>query len=179
MRNDETGAVPTERPTVNSARQTISVAIALGSNLGDRAAFLAFGAAALSNILTNLRHSHWHDTAPVGVSPDQPRYLNGVVVGDTELSAADLMQRLQAIEAAAGRERPSAMAPRTLDLDLILYGDERLEQPGVVVPHPRFRERLFVLEPLAELAPGWIDPVTGLAVSALLRQARPAPPNRA
>jgi 2-amino-4-hydroxy-6-hydroxymethyldihydropteridine diphosphokinase len=156
-----------------------SVAISLGSNLGDRAAFLAFGAAALSNILTNLRHSHWHDTAPVDVSPDQPRYLNGVVVGDAELSAAELLQQLLAIETEAGRERPSAMAPRTLDLDLILYGDERIEAPGVIVPHPRFRERLFVLEPLAELAPGWIDPVTGLSVSALLRQARQASPDRA
>ena len=154
-----------------------SVAIALGSNLGDRAAHLAFGAAALSNLLTNLRHSQWHDTAPVGVSPDQPRYLNGVVVGDTDLSAGELMLRLLAIERAAGRTRPSLMAPRTLDLDLILYGDERIEEPGVTVPHPRFRERLFVLEPLAELAPGWIDPATGEPVSALLRQARQASPD--
>ena len=155
------------------------VAIALGSNLGDRAAHLAFGAAALASLLANLRHSHWHDTAPVGVSPDQPRYLNGIVVGDTELGAAELMLRLLAIEREAGRTRPSLMAPRTLDLDLILYGDERIEEPGVTVPHPRFRERLFVLEPLAELAPGWIDPATGQPVSALLQQARQATPDRA
>ena len=148
------------------------VAIALGSNLGDRAAHLAFGAAALASLLTNLRHSHWHDTAPVGVSPDQPRYLNGIVVGDTELGAAELMLRLLAIEREAGRTRLSIMAPRTLDLDLILYGDERIDEPGVTVPHPRFRERLFVLEPLAELAPGWIDPATGQPVSALLQRAR-------
>ena len=155
------------------------VAIALGSNLGDRPAHLAFGAAALASLLTNLRHSHWHDTAPVGVSPDQPRYLNGIVVGDTELGAAELMLRLLAIEREAGRTRLSIMAPRTLDLDLILYGDERIEEPGVTVPHPRFRERLFVLEPLAELAPGWIDPATGQPVSALLQQARQASPDRA
>ena len=61
------------------------------------------------------------------------------------------------------------MAPRTLDLDLILFGDQRIEEPGLVVPHPRFRERLFVLEPLAEVAPGWIDPATGQTISALLR----------
>jgi 2-amino-4-hydroxy-6-hydroxymethyldihydropteridine diphosphokinase len=156
-----------------------SVAIALGSNLGDREAHLAFGAAALANLLANLRQSRWHDTAPVGVSPDQPRYLNGVVVGDTGLTAAALMARLLAIEREAGRARPAPMAPRTLDLDLILYGDERIEEPAVTVPHPRFRERLFVLEPLAELAPGWIDPATSQTVSALLRQARQACPHRA
>ncbi len=66
------------------------------------------------------------------------------------------------------------MAPRTLDLDLILFGDQRIEEDGLVVPHPRFRERLFVLEPLAEVAPGWIDPGTGQTVSALLEQARRA-----
>jgi|SRR5687767_434045 len=156
-----------------------SVAIALGSNLGDREAHLAFGAAALASILSNLRHSHWHDTAPVGVSPDQPRYLNGVVVGDTGLTPAALMERLLAIEREAGRARAAPLAPRTLDLDLILYGNELIEEPAVTVPHPRFRERLFVLEPLAELAPGWIDPATSQTVSALLRQARRAYPNRA
>ena len=70
------------------------------------------------------------------------------------------------------------MAPRTLDLDLILFGDQEIEEPGLVVPHPRFRERLFVLEPLAEVAPGWIDPATGKTISALLREqqaARPGP----
>ena len=120
----------------------------------------------------------WHDTAPVGVSPDHPRYLNGVVVGETSLSARELLDRLLAIEAAAGRTRPSPMAPRTLDLDLILFGDQKIEEPGLTVPHPRFRERLFVLEPLAEVAPDWIDPVTGCRInellSALLQQARPS-----
>jgi len=158
---------------------TVSVAIGLGSNLGDREANLAFGAAALTTVLDHLRHSHWHDTAPAGVSPDQPRYLNGVVVGDTALTARELIDRLLAIEREAGRTRPSPMAPRTLDLDLILFGDDRIEGPGLVVPHPRFRERLFVLEPLAELAPGWIDPATGQPVSALLQLARQALPGRA
>jgi 2-amino-4-hydroxy-6-hydroxymethyldihydropteridine diphosphokinase len=144
------------------------VAIALGSNLGDRRAHLAFGLAALPGFITNLRVSSWHDTAPVGVSPDQPRYLNGVVVGETALTARELLDRLLAIEAAAGRTRPSPMAPRTLDLDLILFGDQKIEEPGLAVPHPRFRERRFVLEPLAEVAPDWIDPVTGRRIEALL-----------
>ena len=148
------------------------VAIALGSNLGDREANLAFGLSALPGFITNLKQSRWHDTAPVGVSPDQPRYLNGVVVGETSLGARELLDRLLLIEDAAGRTRPAPMAPRTLDLDLILFGDKKIAEPGLAVPHPRFRERLFVLEPLAEVAPDWIDPVTGRSISELLQQAR-------
>ena len=154
--------------------ESTAVAIALGSNLGDREANLAFGLSALPGFITNLVQSSWHDTTPHGVSPDQPRYLNGVVIGETTLSARELLDRLLSIEAAAGRTRPSLMAPRTLDLDLILFGDKKIEEPGLTVPHPRFRDRLFVLEPLAEVAPGWIDPGTGLTISALLQQARRA-----
>ena len=154
-----------------------SVAIALGSNLGDREAHLAFGLSALPGFITNLTQSRWHDTAPCGVSADQPRYLNGVVVGETALGARELLDRLLRIEEAAGRTRPSLMAPRTLDLDLILFGEQLIEEPGLVVPHPRFRERLFVLEPLAEVAPGWIDPATGKSISALLRERQAAPPH--
>lgn len=159
--------------------RSVKVAIALGSNLGDREANLAFGLSALPGFITNLKQSRWHDTTPVGVSPDQPRYLNGVVIGETELSARELLDRLLAIENAAGRSRPSPMAPRTLDLDLILFGDKKIEEPGLVVPHPRFRERFFVLEPLAEVAPEWIDPGTGSSIrellSALLRLAPQGP----
>ena len=163
--------------SATSSNQFTKVAIALGSNLGDREAHLAFGLSALPGFITNLEQSNWHDTAPVGVSPDQPRYLNGVVVGETSLTARELLDRLLEIEREAGRLRETPMAPRTLDLDLILFGEERIEEPGLVVPHPRFRERLFVLEPLAEVAPGWIDPATGKTISALLRelQARPDP----
>ena len=153
---------------------TNAVAIALGSNLGDREANLAFGLSAIPGFITNLVQSTWYDTTPVGVSSDQPRYLNGVVIGETTLSAREVLDHLLQIEAAAGRTRPSAMAPRTLDLDLILFGDKKIEEPGLTVPHPRFRDRLFVLEPLAELAPGWIDPGTGLTISALLERARQA-----
>ena len=151
-----------------------SVAIALGSNVGDREAHLAFAVRRLATILANLRHSRWHDTAPVGVPEDQPRYLNGVVVGETALSARQLLHELLAIEQAAGRTRPSPMAPRTLDLDLILYGNQRIQEPGLVVPHPRFRERLFVLEPLADLAPDLVDPESGNTISALWALAKRA-----
>ncbi len=150
------------------------VAIALGSNLGDREAHLAFAVGRLAALLTDLRRSTWHDNAAVGVT-DQPRYLNGIVVGMTTLAPRELLERLLAIEREDGRERPARWAARTLDLDLILYGSERRAEPGLVVPHPRFRERLFVLEPLAELEPDWVDPVSGAAVSELLRRARRRP----
>ena len=148
------------------------VVVALGSNVGDREAHLAFAVGRLSQLLTNLRQSRWYDTAPVGVSPDQPRYLNGVVAGTTTLSARGLLDALLAIEQAAGRTRPSLRAPRTLDLDLILFGKKRIDEPGLTVPHPRFRERLFVLEPLADLAPDLVDPETGATISALLGRLR-------
>ena len=150
---------------------SIDVVIALGSNLGNREAHLAFAVRRLSTILSHLRQSRWYDTDPVGVPTDQPRYLNGVVVGETALGARELLNELLAIEQAAGRTRPSPMAPRTLDLDLILYGSQRIQEPGLVVPHPRFHERLFVLEPLADLAPDLVDPDSGKTISALLARA--------
>jgi 2-amino-4-hydroxy-6-hydroxymethyldihydropteridine diphosphokinase len=149
-------------------------AIALGSNLGDRERHLAFAVTRLSAILSNFHCSRWYDTDPVGVTPDQPRYLNGAVTGATTLSARDLLDELLAIETVAGRTRPSPLAPRTLDLDLILYGNQRIREPGLVVPHPRFRERLFVLEPLAEIAPDLVDPESGKTISALLALAKRA-----
>ena len=126
----------------------------------------------LSKVLAHLRQSTWYDTAPVGVPDDQPHYLNGVVVGETSLTARQMLDELLSIEKAAGRTRPSPLAPRTLDLDLILFGGERIQEPGLVVPHPRFRERLFVLEPLADLAPDLVDPESGKSISALLRRAQ-------
>jgi 2-amino-4-hydroxy-6-hydroxymethyldihydropteridine diphosphokinase len=152
----------------------VVAAIALGSNLGDREAHLHFAVERLSSLLTNLRQSRWYDTAPVGVPPGQPRYLNGAAVGETRLSARDLLRELLAIENAGGRTRPTPLAPRTLDLDLVLYGNQKIQEPGLVVPHPRFRERLFVLEPLADVAPDLVDPETGKTISALLAQARQA-----
>lgn len=145
----------------------VPVAIALGSNLGDRPAQIDAAVARLATVLSDLRVSSAHLTAPVGVDIPQPDYLNAVVVGRTALSARALLARLLQIEQALGRTRPSLRAPRTIDLDLILFGDAVLDEPDLQVPHPRFRERAFVLDPLAELAPDLVDPVTGLTIRAL------------
>jgi 2-amino-4-hydroxy-6-hydroxymethyldihydropteridine diphosphokinase len=143
------------------------VAVALGSNLGDRRAHLDFAVSRLHSLLGSLRVSSYYDTDPLGVPGDQPSFLNGAAVGETSMSARALLDALLAIEQQDGRERPFPGAARTLDLDLILYGSLVTDEPGLIVPHPRFRERLFVLQPLAEIAPELVDPVTGQTVGLL------------
>jgi len=143
-------------------------AVALGSNLGDRHAHLDYAVTRLRDILHNLNVSRYYDTEPVGVHEPQPLYLNAAVVGETSMSARELLDALLAIERERGRERPHINAPRTLDLDLVLLGDVVLNEPGLVVPHPRFGDRRFVLEPLAEIAPELVNPVTHESVSAML-----------
>jgi 2-amino-4-hydroxy-6-hydroxymethyldihydropteridine diphosphokinase len=146
------------------------VAIAIGANLGDRRAAVAFAVQRLSAHIDGLTLSGVIETEPDGAGlQDQPLYLNAAAVGDTALTARQLLDALLAIEKDYGRERPFPGAARTLDLDLILLGDTREDSPGLNVPHPRFRERFFVLGPLAEVAPELIDPVTGLRVWELLR----------
>jgi 2-amino-4-hydroxy-6-hydroxymethyldihydropteridine diphosphokinase len=144
------------------------VAIALGSNLGDRRAHLDFAVASLRALLDNLKVSRYYQTIPVGGSGPQPLYLNAGAVGDTALTPLDLLNALMAIEREDGRERPHRNAPRTLDLDLVLFGSAVIDEPDLIVPHPRFRERRFVLEPLVEIAPAFRDPVTGKTVAELL-----------
>jgi len=102
-----------------------------------------------------------------GLEHDPP-YLNAVGVGESPHPAREIFEALRAVETAAGRQRPYPGAPRSLDLDLILVGDELLQEPELKIPHPRFRDRLFVLAPLAEIAPEMRDPVTGLTVLELL-----------
>jgi 2-amino-4-hydroxy-6-hydroxymethyldihydropteridine diphosphokinase len=144
------------------------VAIALGSNVGDRRAHLDYAVSALRTLLSHVTVSRYYDTVPVGVSGPQAMYLNAAVAGDTTLTPRTLLEALLSIEEQRGRERPYVNAPRTLDLDLILHGDEVVDEPGLVLPHPRFRERRFVLEPLAAVAPEMRDPISGRTVAELL-----------
>ncbi len=149
------------------------VAVALGSNLGDRRSHLTFAVERLGPLLSGLRVSLFRNTEPVGVPDPQPDYLNAAAIGRTLLDPHAFLRALLAIEDARGRSRPFFHAPRSLDLDLILFGDQVIDTPDLVVPHPRFRERAFVLEPLVELAPDWTDPVTGKTLRDLGRSATP------
>ena len=164
----------------------VAVAVALGSNVGDRRATLTAAADALRPIISELRLSTFHDTPYVAVGSDavsgsnrtnagQPSVLNAALVGVTSLDPHALLERLLAVEQDFGRTRPYGGAPRTLDLDLILYGDAVIDEPGLVVPHPRVRERGFVLDPLVEIAAGWRDPVTGRTIQELQLDLRSRP----
>ncbi len=145
--------------------------MAFGSNLGDRRGQILAAAGRVAEFLSAFRLSTIIETAPAGEGTENhPLYLNAVGVGDSGLSPRELLDALLAIETSAGRTRPYANAPRTLDLDLILVGEETVNEEGLAVPHPRFRDRRFVLEPLVEIAPDLRDPVTGLTVGALLRR---------
>ena len=156
-------------------RPPTRVAIALGSNLGDREAHLAFAFGRLRSLLADLRVSLVVETDPVGVAP-QPRFLNAAATGLAGGTPRGLLDALLAIEGERGRARPHPGAPRTLDLDLVLFGAEVVREPGLEVPHPRFRDRRFVLEPLAAIAPDLVDPVSGLTVGELLARLPPASP---
>jgi 2-amino-4-hydroxy-6-hydroxymethyldihydropteridine diphosphokinase len=138
--------------------------VALGSNLGDREATLLDAVEALRAEpgVEVVAVSGLIETEPVGFL-DQPRFVNGVAALDTTLSARALLELLLDVEQRFGRSRDGvpAQGPRTLDLDLLLYGDEEIDEPGLRVPHPRMHERLFVLGPLAEIAPGLEIPGLG------------------
>lgn len=142
--------------------------LGVGSNEGDRRAHLAQAARAIEAApgVALLRRSSAWETAPVG--PPQADFLNAALELETVLSAGALLQLLQRVEAAAGRVRRERWGPRTLDLDLLLYGEERVEEPGLTVPHPALAQRAFVLAPLAELCPERLVPGTGRSVGELL-----------
>jgi 2-amino-4-hydroxy-6-hydroxymethyldihydropteridine diphosphokinase len=145
--------------------------VGVGANLGDREqairrALEALGARAGIAVVAA---STLRETDPVGYL-DQPRFLNGAAALETELTARELLESLLETERALGRSRDGPRyGPRTIDLDLLLYGDAEIDEPGLTIPHPRLHERRFVLEPLAELLPGLVVPGRG-AVETLLAE---------
>jgi 2-amino-4-hydroxy-6-hydroxymethyldihydropteridine diphosphokinase len=136
--------------------------IGLGSNLGDREATIRLALDDLARLPESklTRASSLYDTEPMGESR-QPRFLNAVAELETELSPARLLWNLKLVEKRLGRVRTTRWGPRTIDLDLLLYGDEVVSEPGLEVPHPEMLKRSFVLVPLVELEPACVHPVTG------------------
>lgn len=152
------------------------VYIAIGTNLGDRAANIRAAVHAIAQLpgTTITALSTIHETAPLGPDgpndPNQDPYLNAVIRCTTTISPRDLLIALNAIERNNGRDRAaeSRWGPRTLDLDIILYGDRTISEPGLTIPHVRLAERSFVLAPLSEIAPGLVVPGQHATVSQLL-----------
>jgi 2-amino-4-hydroxy-6-hydroxymethyldihydropteridine diphosphokinase len=118
--------------------------------------------------ITVTSQSSWYRTAPVG--PPQPDYLNGCVILELQLTPHDLLQTLLSIEQQFGRERRERWGPRTLDLDILLFDNLIIDTPTLQIPHPRMTERAFVLVPLAEIAPDWIEPKSGCAIAQLVQR---------
>ena len=151
---------------MSAIRAEVTAFIALGANLGDAERTLRDALTALNATpgVRVVRASSLYRTAPIDSSG--PDYVNAVAEVSTTLSAPVLLDALQAIENGAGRERPYRNAPRTLDLDLLTYGEARIDSARLTVPHPRMNERAFVLVPLAEIAPERVTPAQLRAVGA-------------
>ena len=151
-----------------------TIYLGLGSNIGDRQANLEAALAGLPAIGVRVtRASPVYETEPVDFT-DQRWFLNLVVEAETELFPLQLLARLQRIERDLGRVRAVARGPRTLDIDILLYGQAVIQRPDLEIPHPRMAERRFVLAPLADLAPDLRHPVTRKTVRELLEAAPPA-----
>lgn len=154
--------------TTTRAPQAVAY-IGIGANLGDARATVVSALAALQSLGTGLRSSSLYRTAPVDAGG--PDYVNAVAELVTHLGPEELLAELQRLESAQGRERPYRNAPRTLDLDVLLHGQARIDTPTLQLPHPRLRERAFVLVPLAELQPSLVVPGAG-EIGALLEGVR-------
>jgi 2-amino-4-hydroxy-6-hydroxymethyldihydropteridine diphosphokinase len=150
------------------------VYLALGSNLGDRQGYLAAAVDGLARGgLQVLRSASVYSSEPHDL-PGEPWFLNTVVEANTILAPEQLLERCISVEEENFRRRTGMKASRTLDIDIIFYGDWVIDKPELKIPHPAFRKRKFVLEPLAELAPQFIDPLTGMTVQHLLEEVQDA-----
>lgn len=145
------------------------IAIALGSNLGNSLSILESATKALDTIpgIKIVISSSWYQTKAIG--PPQPDYINGCISVLAKQDPHSLLQILLDVEQQFGRTRKEKWGPRTLDLDLLLYDDLILETPNLQIPHPRIRERAFVLVPLAEIVPLWVEPVSGKTIEELVK----------
>lgn len=148
----------------------VSVWIGIGGNLGNPAAVMAEAVVALGQRggLASVQKSPLYRTAPVGGPPGQPDYLNAVIRGETTFDPPALLALLQGVESEFGRVRNERWGSRTIDLDILLYGDMRISTPELQIPHPRITERAFVLVPLFDLDPGLVDPETGARFAGFL-----------
>lgn len=146
------------------------VFIGVGSNLGARAKHLEFAEQELLKVpgLRDLHGSPVYETEPLAAEGGP--FLNAVWSFETDLSPKDLLEKIQAIEAKAGRRRNKPNEARTLDLDILFYGDREIREPGLILPHPRLQERAFVLAPFCDLAPEWKHPVLKKTIKALLNE---------
>ena len=151
------------------------IAIGLGSNVGDRAAHLEFGRDELARhgVFWSAFSAIW-ETDPVGPVRDQDLFLNQVAIGETELPPLALLGVCLTAERARGRRRTVPGGPRTLDLDVLIYGDEPVNEPGLRIPHPKMAGRAFVLIPLSELAPDWMVPLDDCPTVTELRRRLPS-----
>ncbi|MCY3559253.1 MAG: 2-amino-4-hydroxy-6-hydroxymethyldihydropteridine diphosphokinase [Chloroflexi bacterium] len=131
----------------------VSIFLGLGANLGDRRATLRAAAQRIREVVTDVRVSSLYESEAWGVT-DQPKFLNAVVRGLTDLQPLELLEAMQSIETELGRVRNARWGPRAIDIDILLYGAESIDEPRLVVPHPYMTQRSFVLRPLADLAAG-------------------------
>lgn len=141
--------------------------LALGSNLGDRARNLDAAITKITDVVSIRGRSRRYETAPQYVE-NQPAFLNMAIIGETELAALDLLETVKNIEDELGRVPSERFGPRLIDIDVIFYGDTIMDTPRLTLPHPRYSERAFVLQPILDICPGWPHPLTGKTAKQLI-----------